>query len=903
MRNHLLWLALALLSTVIYTGCTSQHAHDDDDKSPTIRRDPDEPVTQFGPGGKSVLPTQQIITPAGRQVELPGMRPQAIAISPDGSMLVTSGITHDLVVIDPQNGKVVDRVPIPPDKIHVTETSENQPHNLTPDKNAQLSYTGLIFSPDGKRIYLSSVAGGVKVFTVNDKHEVNPLGTLPLPMTGLSYRKKEIPAGLRMSDDGSKLYVTLNVSNRLLEMDARSGKQLRLFDVGNAPFDVILAAGKAYVSNWGGRRPESSDVTGPIGQQSRVKVDPVRFIANEGSVSVIGLDGGKVLKEIIVGLHASALAATPDGKHVVVANSNSDSISVIDTSKDAVIQTLSTRWKSDDPFGCSPDALAFDSTGKTLYVCNGAQNSVAVVAFGPGNARLTGLIPAGWYPGAIAFDAKRNAVEVANIKGVGSGAIPKPGAKPKLTSHQYFGTVSLIQAPTAAELKTQTAVVLDNCHRRDALAAMLPARPNQPARPVPQRVGEPSVFKHIVYIIKENRTYDQVLGDMPEGRGEPSLCIFGEDITPNQHKISREFTLLDNAYCVGINSAEGHQWATSGIATDYIERSYAGFPRSYPDGMEDNDVDALAYAPTGFLWDLALAHGKSLRDFGEFSIADCGFADKSLTDKPRFREYYMDYLTNGGKTRIASRPAIESLRNYLATQTVGWDLNIPDILRADRFIAELHTYERAGKMPDLCIICLPNDHTSGTKPNSATPSAQVADNDLAMGKIVEAISRGPFWKDTCVLAIEDDPQAGFDHISAFRTTAYVASAYSKRHAVIHTNYNQPGLLRTIELILGLPPMNEMDALATPLTDCFQDKPDLASFFAVPSRVNLGDVNPVPEALSDPLMKHYADVSQTLPLVEPDKCPEDLLNRILWAAQRGSAVPYPMKYAGKVDDDD
>ena len=438
---------------------------------------------------------------------------------------------------------------------------------------------------------------------------------------------------------------------------------------------------------------------------------------------------------------------------------------------------------------------------------------------------------------------------------------------------------------------------------RCGIAAILPARANQPARPVPQRVGEPSVFKHVVYIIKENRTYDQVLGDMPEGRGEPSLCIFGEDITPNQHKICRDFTLLDNTYCVGINSAEGHQWATSGIATDYLERSYAGFPRSYPDGMGDTDVDALAYAPTGFLWDDLLAHGKSLRDFGEFSIGTCGFADPAIKRKPRFRDYYNDFVSGAGKTRIGSRPAIESLRSYLATETVGWDLDVPDVLRADRFITELHAYEQAGKMPDLCIICLPNDHTSGTKANSATPSAQVADNDLAMGRIIEAISHGPFWKDTCVLAIEDDPQAGFDHISAFRTTAYVASAYSKRHAVVHTNYNQPGLLHTIELILGLPPMNQMDALATPLTDCFQDQPDLTPFQAAPSRVNLADVNPDPEAVSDRMLKHYAEVSQTLPLALPDQCPEDLLNRILWAAQRGSKAAYPAKYAGKADDDD
>ena len=857
------------------------------------------PFEQVGahPGGGALMPTQQVITPAGTQVELPGMRPQAIALSPDGQLLATSGMTHELVLVDPADGKVLQRLPIPRDPVSPAR-HERPSHNLKPAKDPQLSYTGLIFSPDGSRIYLSNVYGSIKVFAISDKHMVKSLASLPLPATGLDYQPRDIPAGLAASSDGRKLYVCLNVSNRLLECDAKStgGSQQRIFDVGNAPFDVLLVGHKAYVSNWGGRRADGKEAVGPIGIGAEVRVDEVRFIANEGSVSVIDLDSGRTVKEVMVGLHASALAATPDGKYVAVANANSDTVSIIDTATDSVAETISTRWQKDDLFGASPNALCFDPSGKRLYVCNGTQNSVAVVEFNSGRSKVVGLIPTGWFPGAVAFDARRNRIDVANIKGIGSGRHIPPGEPVKYNSHQYFGTVSLIPLPDENQLATFTGQVLDNWRRRDALAALLPPRAGATPRPVPQRVGEPSVFRHVVYIIKENRTYDQVFGDIKEGNGDESLCVFGEKITPNQHKLCREFVLLDNAYCNGINSAEGHQWTDSAFATDYIERSYAGFVRSYPDGMEERDADALAYASTGFIWDAALAHGKTLRDWGEFAISTSGWNDASRKDPPVFLDYYRDFVNRTGQTRVGSRPAIASLRNYLDTQYVGWELNIPDVVRARRFIEELHEFERMGDMPSLCIVCLPNDHTSGTKAHCPTPAAMVADNDLAFGQIVEAVSHSRFWKDTCILAIEDDPQDGWDHVSAFRTTAYVVSPYTKRHALVHTNYNQPSLVRTIELILGLPPMNNMDAMAAPMFDCFTDNPDFTPFTAAPNQVAIDLMNPEPQAIRDPLQRRYAEASASLPLDQPDRCPEDLLNHILWQAQKGSGVPYPDRFA-------
>jgi YVTN family beta-propeller protein len=601
-------------------------------------------------------------------------------------------------------------------------------------------------------------------------------------------------------------------------------------------------------------------------------------------------------------LHASALALTPNGRHLVVANAASDTLSVLDTRTDRLIETIWTRQTPADLFGAAPNALAFDRSGRTLYVCNGSQNAIAVIAFDPGESRLLGLIPVGWYPGAIVHDAARGSLYVANIKGIGSIKKLRPGEKPKFKSNQYFGTLSLVPVPSRDALAAHTAVALRNFRHAAVQSARRPPRPGQPPRPVPERSGEPSVFQHVVYIIKENRTYDQVLGDLKEGNGDPSLCIFGARVTPNQHQLARDFVLLDNTYCSGILSADGHQWADTGITTDYMEKSFAGFPRSYPDGMEDTDVDALAYAPSGFIWDNVLAHGKTLRDYGEFAITDKSWKDRSRQGKIKFLDHWRDFTNGTATLNLSSRAAIASLRPHLNTNTVGWDLDVPDVFRAAAFIKDLRGFEQSGNFPHLSIICLPNDHTSGTSAGAPTPDAQVADNDLAFGQIVEAISHSRFWKDTCILAIEDDPQGGWDHVTGYRTTAYCISPYTKRRAVISTQYNQTSLLRTLELMLGLPPMNQLDASATPMTDCFNATPDFTPYTALTNNVPLDQMNPDPKKIADPLLRRHAYASARLPLAQPDQCPEDLLNRILWHAMKGSQVPYPA-WAITVRDDD
>ncbi len=897
---------LCPLALVALVGCQSNV------EAPAARAADTERVGRRG-SNRTVLPVNQVVTPLGLQVELPGLRPQALALSPDGKLLVTAGKTSELIVVDPVTGAMRQRVPLPSDAQNEPQPAVPSANILKPDAKGQLSYTGLGFSPDGRQVFLSNVNGSIKVFDVSADGTVSGSHSIRLPNANAPRRPEEIPAGLTVSANGKRLYVCGNLSNTLLEIELPTGRVLRTFEVGAAPYDVVLVGGNAYVSNWGGRRPSAGDLTGPAGRGTEVRVDPVQHIASEGSVSVVSLGAATAAtREILTGLHASALMVSPNRRYVVCANAAADNLSVIDTRTDAVVETIWVKPRPSDLFGASPNALAFDPSGKRLYVANGTQNAVAIVKFDPADreSKLEGLFPVGWFPGALIFDAPRKVLHVANIKG--HAAVPKAysekgaGAGTEgFNSHHYSGSLSLVPVPKARELAKHSQTVWNNLRQERIAGALLPPRPGQPARAVPERIGEPSLIKHVVYVIKENRTYDQVFGDIPTGNGDPKLCIFGERFTPNQHKLVKDFVLLDNTYCAGILSADGHQWSTTAFGTDYLERSFAGWPRSYPDGMGEDENDALAYAPSGFIWDSALRHKVSIRDYGEFMAPAIRWSDPKKKGSPDFLACYRTWKGESEEVVFGSYPMIETIRPFSPTNYVGWEMAVPDQYRADFILNELKQFTARGEFPQLTIICLPNDHTSGTSAGSPTPAACVADNDLAFGRIVEALSHSPFWKEMAIFGIEDDPQAGWDHVSGYRTTAYVVSPFAKRRTTVSTQFNTTSILRTLGQILGMKPMNQFDASAVPMWDCFTDTADLTPFVALPSNIPLDQMNPPRQAISDPVLRQDALASSRMNFREVDRAPEDELNRILWRAMRGTSEPYPewAISAGADDDDD
>lgn len=828
-----------------------------------------------------IVPTNQVLSPIGRQVEYIG-RPTDLALSPDGRWLAVLDF-QSVLLIDPVAGKVVSQV-----------------------RHQDGSYAGLAFTPDGRRLYASSFTGSIGVFEVEADGELEPLAPIKLAATKAAL-EEVVPVGLTIDRGGKSLWAVLNLKNAVAEIDLAEGKILRQIAVGNAPFGVLQLGDKLYVTNWAGRAPDKDSVTGPSGRGPKVRVDPVKYIASDGSVSVVDLKSGKETKQIVVELHPSALIASPDGSRIFVANANSDSVSVIDTKRDEVVETISTRPTEKLIFGSSPNALAISPDGKTLYVSNGTNNAVAVMAVDSPKSRLLGCFPTGWYPAGLVLDGKRNELYVANVKGVGSRNVVWKGDR-KVNgkevfgyhSKDYLGTISLVAPPKPDALPALTAKVLENNRLTETISAMAPPRKDAPLRAVPQRHGEPSLIKHVLYIIKENRTYDQVFGDVGRGEGDPELCIFGKEVTPNHHKLVDEFVLLDNFYCSGVLSADGHQWATEAFVVDYLEKAFGGWPRSYPFA----GGDAMAYAPSGFLWDNALAHKKSLRVYGEFIRATVRWKDPDNKTRPGFLDCYRDFLEETGKIEIRGEASIESLEPYVCPTTIGFPSTVSDVYRADQFKRELAKFEADGKLPNLMIMLLPNDHTAGTRPGMPTPAAAVADNDLALGQIVEAFSHSKFWKDSAIFVVQDDPQAGFDHIDGHRTVAMAISPYTRRGSVDSTNYNQTSMIRTMELILGLPPMNQLDASATAMANCFTEKPDLTPYKAVKNNIPLDQLNPPVSAIKDPRQLHWANVSLKMPFDDVDEADEDTLNRVIWHSVRGRDDTYPAwAVTADADDDD
>jgi YVTN family beta-propeller protein len=828
------------------------------------------------PDGRIVVPTNQVLRPAGKQITFPG-RPVDTALLDGGKALVVKNM-RSLVFIDLATAEVVQSLALP--------------------KDTGFGVVGLL--ADGERVY----AGDAQEHLHVARREAGGRyrWATPIALARPAGGGKADPAGIaRVSD--SEVLVATTRGNAVQLVDVEAGKVVQAVPVGVAPYAVVLAGtDRAYVSNWGGDPPDKGDPQMPS-SGTPVRVDPRTGVADHGSVSVLSCAAGKwkQIKSIPVGLHPCGMILSTTGRFLYVANANSDTVSVIDTRADAVVETIASRPEARLPFGSGSNALALGPDGGTLYVANGTNNCVAVVRLARGSAEgdpagrpekssVAGLIPTGWYPGAVRLTADGKRLVVANVKGHGSLGWRRPAVKGR-NSHDHLGSISLIDVPDADRLAAYTREVNENNRLGYSLAGLEKPRPDARPVPVPRRHGEPSVFKHVLYVIKENRTYDQVFGDMKEGNGDPRLCIFGEEVTPNHHKLAREFALLDNFYCSGVLSADGHSWTDSAYVTDYLEKAFGGFSRSYP----DDGRDPLAFAPTGFLWDNALAHKKTVRNYGEF-VSEENYAPKGAT----WTDYYNDYKNGTRKTKITLKFNNKALEPLSHPTYPYFPLLVPDVYRAALFLEDLAGFEKKGEMPNLVIMSLPCDHTMGTRPGFPTPRAMAADNDLALGRIVEAVSRSRFWKETCILVVEDDPQDGFDHVDGHRTVALAISPYTRRKFVDHTNGNQTGMVKTIELILGLPPLNQMDLSASPLHNCFRDEPDLTPYTAAANKIPLDEMNPALEGLRGQAL-HWARKSLALNLEEGDRADEDTLNRILWHATRGYDVPYPAEHVNGRDD--
>ncbi len=802
------------------------------------------------PDGSILVPSNQLLRPAGNQVFMPG-RPVDLSLTRKRHMLIIKN-SNDLEFINVRNKKIIQSLPYP---------------------TGAASFTGLCLSSDGKRIFVSTAENRVLTAVKGKNHEYHWSGsyTLPEPEIG-GY---PVPGGLILNQNEDKLYVTLSRNNSLAAITLADSSVTEI-PAGIAPYDVILfSMEKAYVSNWGGRRPRPGETVYNT-SGSEVLVDPETGIANNGSVSVIDLKENKEIKNIETGLHPSGMVLSPDKNRLYVACANSDVISVIDTKTDSVIETVSVHFKDGMPFGSGPNAVVVSPDGKKLYTANGTDNAICEINT-TSPCKVEGYIPTGWYPGSVITDKHGKFLYVANVKGIGSRNKGKD--QKGYNSRQYLGSVSVVRIPDQDQLKDMTEVVLQN----NNLSANSPVAENAPrVVPVPYLPGQTSPIKHVIYIIKENRTYDQVFGDMTQGNGDTSLVMFGRNVTPNHHLLAETFGLMDNFNCSGVLSADGHQWTDEAYVTDYIEKFFGDFTRSYPyDGN-----DALAYAGSGFIWDNVLRHGQTFRNYGEFVTAVINPPDAQFTD------IYDDFLTGLHTISIRSKVNLEQLGPYTCPTYVSFPTKVPDVYRAAEFIKELHAYEENDELPNFIIIALPADHTSGTRPGRPTPEAAVADNDLALGRIVEAVSGSKFWPETCIFVTEDDPQDGLDHVDGHRTVGLVISPWSARGSVISTYYSQINMVRTIENILGLPPMNQLDLSSEPMFDCFQETPDFTPYRVQQNNIPLEEINPPLSALKGDAL-YWAQKSMEQDLDEVDRIDEDVFNRIIWHAVRGYSVPYPV----------
>jgi YVTN family beta-propeller protein len=751
--------------------------------------------------GTAVTSHGWTVTPSGKQLTL-GDFPMGGALSPDHRYLVVSN--------DGQGEQ----------SLQVVDVNTQQVTQTIPYKSPEALYLGVAFSPDGKTMYAS--AGGNNKIRVFGFENGRLTEQAPILLTD-NNKTNFYPAGISVSADGKFLFVANNLNHSVSKVDLASKQISKTVPVGKYPYASLLTNdGKSlYVTNWG-----------------------------ESSISVVDPDTLTVKKTIPVGLHPNAIIENKTNGNIYVSNTDSDSISVIDPIQQKEIKTISLNpSKTNTQTGTQPNALALSPDGQTLFAANGGNNDVAVIDLKAGAVK--GLIPTAWYPSGLYFND--NKLLVLNAKGLGAGS----NREGQYIGNMIKGTMSFIDIPDEQKLKEYTKQVEKNNE-----APKLTGFSASSKFPIPRFEGQESPIKHVIYVIKENRTYDQVFGDMEKGNGDSSLTIFGKEITPNIHKLANQFVLLDNFYANAEISAQGHNWATAAQANDYVEKNwfanYSGRNRAY-DFEGGNEA---AYPKAGFLWTNAIRSGVSFRSYGEFT----------------------EYDSKTGKY-VATEA---SLGNNFDPEYPSYNLQISDLTRFDAWAKEFQAYVKNDNLPQLQIVRLPNDHTQGTKIGKPTPQAMVAENDYALGKLVEMVSHSPYWKDTAIFVTEDDAQNGWDSIDAHRTTSLVISPYTQTGKVDSTLYDTTSMLRTMEMILGMKPMTQFDASAVPMINSFTHKPEFEPFEAEKPTYPLDQKN----GANAPM----AQESEKLDFSGVDHADPEKLNKILWKAVKGDK-PYPGEKKG------
>ncbi len=788
-----------------------------------------------------VATTRQTITPAGVQAVFQG-RVYGVAFGADSStvhVLQAAGIYQ----MDWKANRVISRSPL----------------------KGAMGLQGIQYDAEGRRV--------LAAYT-DPKNTVRLLTTTGQD-AGPGLEIGSTLAGA-LATNGKIAAVPLVASNELAVVELASGRLMGKAKTGIAPFGAVVnrAGTVAYVTNWGGRVATKGDVTAPAGFGStadQVVID-ARGIASTGTVTRIDLAGMAVTHTIPVELHPTGIVWDETRNRLYVANSNKDSVSVIDTETNRVLRTIEMQPFSSKVTGAAPTALALSADGGTLYVACGGINAVAVVSTASG--RVAGTIPTAWYPNALALSADGKYLAVATLLGVGSGWRDQPRQR---FVHSYRGTVNVVAIPDRGQLASYTTAVAENNHMTLPPAKRTPATKRVA---IPERSGDPSLIEHVVYIIKENRTYDQLFGDLPRGNGDPSLVMFGEQVAPNHRRLASQFVVLDNFFATGGNSGDGHQWVTQANETAYcMWPGYRG--RSYPfDGS-----DPIAPAVGGFIWDLALAQKKSVKIFGEYAGRRPTPASERAT--------LLDEWKAGGDftSRWETTAPIAAMNKILARNYPAYTTSIPDVAKAQIFIAEIKKWVEAGSMPNLTLLQLPSDHTMGARADVSTPKAMVADNDYALGLVVEALSKTPFWKKMAIFVVEDDAQNGVDHVDGHRTIALAISPYIRRQSVDSTFYSNQSMLKTIELILGLPTMSLFDLIANDMRNSFTDEPDFTGYQAVLPQQSLFERNPPLNALKG-RARQAAVASASMRWDLPDAAPVEKLNRIVWGMLRGWDSRYP-----------